>query len=140
MTLSDITLSDIALADVCRENIADTVGDTTTTGPFTFQAGRCYPQSGAPEIRHTSGAMSVELMKAGTPQQCYDWCTDNSGVDGDHRDPWTGDPVYYMGLELRHSDSSSYSGHSCMCNRPGGQTSDSNSLLARLYASVDRES
>ena len=46
VTLSDITLSEIALADVCRENIAG----TTTTGSFTFQAGRCYPQSEAPVI------------------------------------------------------------------------------------------
>ena len=95
VTLSDITLSDIALADVCRENIAS----TTTTGSFTFQAGRCYPQSEAPVI-NTAGLMSDTLRRTGTPQECYDYCTGNSGFN-------------IMGLDLRPTG-----GQDCMCNHP----------------------
>ena len=95
VTLSDITLSEIALADVCRENIAA----TTTTGSFTFQAGRCYPQSEAPVI-NTVGLMSSTLRRTGTPQECYDYCTDNSGFN-------------IMGLDLRPTG-----GQDCQCNHP----------------------
>ena len=95
VTLSDITLSEIALADVCRENIAG----TTTTGSFTFQAGRCYPQSEAPVI-NTAGLMSDTLRRTGTPQECYDYCTANSGFN-------------IMGLDLRPTG-----GQDCQCNPP----------------------
>ena len=101
VTLSDITLSEIALADVCRENIAG----TTTTGSFTFQAGRCYPQSEAPVI-NTAGLMSSTLRRTGTPQECYDYCTGNSGFN-------------IMGLDLRPTGYSlTSSGPECMCNPP----------------------
>ena len=95
VTLSDITLSEVALADVCRENIAG----TTTTGSFTFQAGRCYPQSEAPVI-NTAGLMSSTLRRTGTPQECYDYCTGNSGFN-------------IMGLDLRPTG-----GQDCQCNHP----------------------
>ncbi len=95
VTLSDITLSEIALADVCRESIAG----TTTTGSFTFQAGRCYPQSEAPVI-NTVNHMSSTLRRTGTPQECYDYCTGNSGY-------------IIMGLDLRPTG-----GQDCMCNHP----------------------
>ena len=95
VTLSDITLSDVALADTCRENIAG----TTTTGSFTFQAGRCYPQSEAPVI-NTAGLMSSTLRRTGTPQECYDYCTANSAF-------------IIMGLDLRPTG-----GQDCMCNHP----------------------
>ena len=67
---------------------------TTTTGSFTFQAGRCYPQSEAPVINTL-----VEQGRSGTPQECYDYCTGNS-------------PYIIMGLDLRPTG-----GH-CMCNHP----------------------
>ena len=96
VTLSDITLSEIALADTCRENIV-AMG-------YIFQAGRCYPQSGAPYIG-TAGAMSSDLLEAGTPQACYDHCTRNYYS-------------HYMGLDLEYNNSWSSSGHRCMCNYP----------------------
>jgi hypothetical protein len=79
-----------------------TGGSTTTTGSFTFQAGRCYPQSEAPVI-NTAGLMSSTLRRTGTPQECYDYCTGNSGYN-------------IMGLDLRPTGSSS--GQDCMCNHP----------------------
>ena len=69
---------------------------TTTTGSFTFQAGRCYPQSEAPVI-NTAGLMSDTLRRTGTPQECYDYCTGNSGFN-------------IMGLDLRPTG-----GQDCMC-------------------------
>jgi len=69
---------------------------TTTTGSFTFQAGRCYPQSEAPVI-NTAGLMSSTLRRTGTPQECYDYCTDNSGFN-------------IMGLDLRPTG-----GQDCQC-------------------------
>ena len=71
----------------------------TTTGSFTFQAGRCYPQSEAPVI-NTAGLMSSTLRRTGTPQECYDYCTDNSGFN-------------IMGLDLRPTG-----GQDCQCNHP----------------------
>ena len=70
---------------------------TTTTGSFTFQAGRCYPQSEAPVI-NTAGLMSSTLRRTGTPQECYDYCTGNSD---------------YMGLDLTPTG-----GQDCFCNLP----------------------
>ena len=69
---------------------------TTTTGSFTFQAGRCYPQSEAPVI-NTVNHMSDTLRRTGTPQECYDYCTGNSGFN-------------IMGLDLRPTG-----GQDCMC-------------------------
>jgi len=92
VTLSDITLSEIALADVCRENAA-------AMFPYTFQTGRCYPQSEAPVI-NTAGLMSSTLRRTGTPQECYDYCTGNSGFN-------------IMGLDLRPTG-----GQDCQCNHP----------------------
>ena len=91
VTLSDITLSEVALADVCRENIV-AMG-------YIFQAGRCYPQSEAPVI-NTAGLMSSTLRRTGTPQECYDYCTGNSGFN-------------IMGLDLRPTG-----GQDCQCNHP----------------------
>ena len=96
VTLSDITLSEIALADTCRENIA---AATAAMFPYTFQAGRCYPQSEAPVI-NTAGLMSDTLRKTGTPQECYDYCTGNSAYS-------------IMGLDLMPTG-----GQDCMCNHP----------------------
>ena len=92
VTLSDITLSEIALADTCRENAA-------AMFLYTFQAGRCYPQSEAPVI-NTVNHMSSTLRRTGTPQECYDYCTGNSGYN-------------IMGLDLRPTG-----GQDCMCNHP----------------------
>ena len=72
---------------------------TTTTGSFTFQAGRCYPQSEAPVV-NTAGLMSSTLRRTGTPQECYDYCTGNSGFN-------------IMGLDLRPTG-----GQDCQCNHP----------------------
>ena len=44
--------------------------DHSRLGPYTFQAGRCYPQSEAPVI-NTAGLMSDTLRRTGTPQECY---------------------------------------------------------------------
>ena len=118
VTLSDITLSDIALADVCRESIAG----TTTTGSFTFQAGRCYPQSEAPVI-NTAGLMSSTLRRTGTPQECYDYCTDNSGFN-------------IMGLDLRPTG-----GQDCQCNHPSVKSrkrGETKSRFARRQSSRGR--
>ena len=76
-----------------------TGSSVTTTGSFTFQAGRCYPQSKAPVI-NTVGLMSDTLRRTGTPQECYDYCTDNSGFN-------------IMGLDLRPTG-----GQDCQCNHP----------------------
>ena len=101
VTLSDITLSEIALADVCREiGFADCRGNNPFAAAmfeFTFQAGRCYPQSEAPVI-NTAGLMSDTLRRTGTPQECYDYCTgSNSGFS-------------IMGLDLRPTG-----GQDCTC-------------------------
>ena len=71
----------------------------------TFQAGRCYPQSEAPDI-NTGGSMLSSLTEAGSPKECYDWCV--------------GSPTGYMGLELNFDSYHSPTGHECMCNRPRG--------------------
>ena len=76
-----------------------TGSSVTTTGSFTFQAGRCYPQSKAPVI-NTVGLMSDTLRRTGTPQECYDYCTGNSGFN-------------LMGLDLRPTG-----GQDCQCNHP----------------------
>ena len=70
---------------------------TTTTGTdYILQAGRCYPQSEAPVI-NTASLMSDTLRRTGTPQECYDYCTGNSGFN-------------IMGLDLRPTG-----GQDCMC-------------------------
>jgi hypothetical protein len=66
---------------------------------YIFQAGRCYPQSEAPVI-NTVNQMSGTLRRTGTPQECYDYCTDTSGFN-------------IMGLDLRPTG-----GQDCMCNHP----------------------
>ena len=73
--------------------------DTPASNTFTFQAGRCYPQSEAPVI-NTAGLMSSTLRRTGTPQECYDYCTGNSGFN-------------IMGLDLRPTG-----GQDCQCNPP----------------------
>ena len=98
---------------------------TTTTGTgYTFQAGRCYPQSEASVI-NTAGSMGGGLMGAGSPKECYDWCV----VNYNEYDNWDAgiithyDIKTFMGLDLRVASRSwdgSY-GHECMCNRPGGR-------------------
>ena len=73
---------------------------------FRYQAGRCYPRSGAPYI-NTGGSMAswpVDVVGEGSPQECYAECVGNSN---------------YMGLDLEFT-SSRPSGHECYCNRPRG--------------------
>ena len=127
VTLSDITLSEIALADTCRENILATTAPTITptitpeTG-YIFQAGRCYPQSEAPVI-NTAGLMSSTLRRTGTPQECYDYCTDNSGFN-------------IMGLDLRPTG-----GQDCQCNHPSVKSrkrGETKSRFARRQSSRGR--
>ena len=65
-------------------------------GRFIYEAGRCYPRSGASEI-NTAGAIPIVTV---TPQECYDTCVGHSD---------------YMGLELYPPS------HGCVCNRPGRQ-------------------
>ena len=79
--------------------VLDPEPSTTAGTSFTFQAGRCYPQSEAPVI-NTAGLMSSTLRRTGTPQECYDYCTDNSGFN-------------IMGLDLRPTG-----GQDCQCNHP----------------------
>ena len=81
-----------------------TIAPTTGTG-YTFQAGRCYSQSDAPVI-NTAGLMSDTLRRTGTPQECYDYCTANSGFN-------------IMGLDLRPTG-----GQDCMCNHPSVKSRD----------------
>ena len=86
---------------------APTIAPTTGTG-YIFQAGRCYPESGAPLI-NTGGGMandvSDDFRETASPQLCYNYCAANTM--GNH----------YMGLDLR-----STGGQDCVCNRPGGHT------------------
>ena len=84
------------LADACRKGV-------TAPGEFTYQAGRCYPRSGASEIITPEG-----WQFTGTPQECYDTCVGQSD---------------YMGLELYPLDST------CVCNRPGRQMLTANSII-----------
>ena len=70
---------------------------------FIYEAGRCYPRSGASEI-NTAGSWQF----TGTPQECYDTCVGHSD---------------YMGLELYPLDST------CVCNRPGRQMLTANSII-----------
>ena len=72
---------------------------------FRYQAGRCYPLSGAPYLNTGGGGMQgwpVNIYEEGSPQRCYDECVGDSD---------------YMGVELRLT-SSSPTGHTCICNRP----------------------
>jgi len=90
---------------ICFTETIDAAEMTTTACSdfderFFFEAGRCYPQSGAPLIN--MGASWFPISDTGTPQECYDYCKGTSG---------------YMGLELRPADSSR-SSNSCWCNRP----------------------
>ena len=68
---------------------------------FFFEAGRCYPASGAPGINTEASVVSGGLSDFDfeTPQECYDYC---AGV-----------PTYY-GLEL---DRFHPRGPMCLCNR-----------------------
>merc|ERR1712091_41165 len=97
---------------------------------FTFQAGRCYPQSEASYI-NTGGSMGswpVNLVELGSPQECYAYCVDNSGVD-----TMNGVPILFMGLQLEFTSSSS-SGHQCMCDRPSAKArerEDQHSICAQ---------
>ena len=96
--------------------------ELTTTGSFTFQAGRCYPQSEAPVI-NTAGLMSSTLRRTGTPQECYDYCTDNSGFN-------------IMGLDLRPTG-----GQDCQCNHPSlksRERGETKSRFARRQSSRGR--
>ena len=43
---------------------------------FTFHAGYCYPQSGAPSLGDV-GSMSTSYITGATPQACYNYCTNN---------------------------------------------------------------
>ena len=86
------------------DSISFTAPGCTTDMGYIFQAGRCYPKSEAPYIG-TAGAMSSDLLEAGTPQACYDHCTRNYYS-------------HYMGLDLEYNNSWSSSGHRCMCNYP----------------------
>ena len=90
---------------------------TTTNGSFTFQAGRCYPQSEAPVI-NTAGLMSDTLRKTGTPQECYDYCTGNSGFN-------------IMGLDLRPTG-----GQDCMCKVAEDDYNDGADCKRRAGTSV----
>ena len=97
----------------------------TTTGMFTFQAGRCYPQSEASYI-NTGGSMGswpVNLVELGSPQECYAYCVDNSGVD-----TMNGVPILFMGLQLE------FLSKKCMCNRPSAKArerGDQHSICAQ---------
>ena len=98
---------------------------TTTTGSFTFQAGRCYPQSEASVI-NTAGTMNSGLAEGGSPKECYDWCVDNFNDDYD-------DYIEtFMGLELR-LDAWGSSSRKCMCNHPSvkARESETNIRFAR---------
>ena len=112
-----ITGSDTVMFVVLNPDAA-----TTTTGSFTFQAGRCYPQSEAPVI-NTAGLMSSTLRRTGTPQECYDYCTANSGFN-------------IMGLDLRPTG-----GQDCMCNHPSVKSrkrGETKSRFARRQSSRGR--
>ena len=89
---------------------------------FFFEAGRCYPQSGAPLIE-TGGSMDGSLYEGGSPKECYDWCV----VNYNENDNWDAgfithyDIKTFMGLDLRVASRSwdgSY-GPECMCKSPG---------------------
>ena len=77
-----------------------------TAQMFTFQEGRCYPQSEASYIS-TGGTIETRISETGTPQECYDYCADNT---------YGGSAL--MGVDLRPTGGLSYSGQACMCNRP----------------------
>ena len=67
-----------------------TTTTTTTTGTgYIFQAGRCYPESGAPLI-NTGGGMGGgdDFRETASPQLCYNYCAANTM--GNH----------YMGLDV----------------------------------------
>jgi len=109
---------------------SDSSTPATPTGLFTFQAGRCYPQSEASYINTggTMGSWPVNVIELGSPQECYDWCVDNTGTN-----TMNGVPIYYMGLQLEFTGYSS-SGHQCMCNRPSAKArerGDQNSICAQ---------
>ena len=88
---------------ICFTETIDAAEMTTTACSdfderFFFEAGRCYPQSGAPGI-NAGAFVGAGLSDFETPQECYDYC---AGV-----------PTYY-GLEL---DRFHPRGHRCLCNR-----------------------
>ena len=93
---------------------------TAAKNSFPFQAGHCYPESGAPNFGGGRSTMSADLSETGTPQECYNYCL----PDYDPADFCAAETAVnsYMGLALE-LDTYSSSGHRCMCNRPGGHTS-----------------
>ena len=96
---TDAVVSSSLGLDTVMFVVLDPEPSTTAGTSFTFQAGRCYPQSEAPVI-NTAGLMSSTLRRTGTPQECYDYCTGNSGFN-------------IMGLDLRPTG-----GQDCQCNHP----------------------
>ncbi len=116
---------DAAVGSGCGDNSAYMCSDACDleTG-YIFQAGRCYPQSEAPVI-NTVGLMSSTIRGTGTPQECYDYCTANSGYHYD-----------IMGLDLRPTG-----GQDCQCNHPSVKSrkrGETKSRFARRQSSRGR--